>query len=406
MFSTVLGFGSGVTFISSSSAVMAHYHKHKTGTSLGWLSSAQSLFPLLFIFLYNQFFVNGHYEDPVNQDLGGFLILIATCFGVLNLCGIFLYFTPQETGDSDLTGIINYAFDDELSEATLSIHSESYTDNEKLPLSNTPKNSNGRKWDSQEYTVNEKLSIYRSNSSSESSNNGTFQLNYGTKMNLCQLFLHIRFWCISLSFMIITGITEMHINNLTTYLAAFSLDEYAGTIPYINPVAGFIYKPIAGIVGDKLEHYIPKPWYIVGASLFLSIFSILAIFSLDKVTFIVVFYIIVDTATSTYQVFTPNLIIANFGIENFSTIYGFCIALQALALVLLQFLFGLTYDAQVTDKNTTSCYGLHCFTSSLIMSTMVSIVSLLLCCYLFKDYYSSPLKCCMCRRKKHQPLEQ
>ncbi len=405
------GFGSGVTLITSSSAVMAHYHHHNTGTSLGWLGSANSLLPLSFIFIYNQFFINGHYEDPINQDLGGFLVLIATSFGVLNLCGLFLYFPPQvntkNNSDSGYKDFANYEFDEngELSEEKLPIWSNAYTDDEKLSLTNGLIDSNKGKGDCQEFGTDAKLNIYHSNTSPESSSNELPKVNYCTKFDLCQLFLRGNFWCISLSFMIMTGITEMHVNNLTTYLAAFGLDAYAATIPYINPVIGFIYKPIAGMLSDKLEHYIPKPWYLIGASFSLSILSILAIFYLDKVGFVVSFYVIVDTIISTYQVLTPDLIIANFGIASFPTTYGFCVALQGFSLLLFQFLFGLTYDSQVLDDNTTSCYGLECFTNSLVMSTVVCVVSVLLCIYLLKDFYSF-LKCCMCREKKHQLLEQ
>ncbi len=398
-----------MTLVSSSTAVMTHYHQGNTGTSLGWLGSSQSLFPLLFIFLYNMFFVNGHYEDPIHQNLGGFLILIATCFGVLNLGGIFLYFTPQDDSSQEEHKENKSSVVDKnvsLSEGEHSIHSKGYADLEKLPLTNGLIDNNGLYRDSPEIGIKAKLSIYHSQSSTESSSSGKAKPDHGDKMNLCQLFTHISFWCISLSFMTIAGITTMHINNLTTYLAAFGLDDYAASIPYINPALGCIYRPAIGYIGDRLEHYIPKPWYLIAATLCLSVFSLLAIFYLGDVTFVIIFYIIVDAAISTCVVFTPDLLITNFGITNFPTTYGFCIGLQAGALVLFQYLFGLTYDAQVLDDNTMSCYGLHCFTTSLIMSTAVSLVALLLCTYLMKDYYSSPLKCCQCQRIKHGRLEE
>ena len=214
----VSGLGGGVTFISSSSAVMSHYHKHNTATSLGFLTSGQSVFLLLFISIYNHFFVNGHYEDPVNQDLGGFLVLMATCFGVLNLGGIFLYFPPQENNYIDHEGIINYAFEEEkpLPEEKVSLHKTMHIDQEKLGLTNGTLHSSQLKKDRHQSIADEKLSIYHS-SSTETSRNAiveSLELIDTTKLSLCQLFTHAQFWCICLGFMIITGITEMHVTGL------------------------------------------------------------------------------------------------------------------------------------------------------------------------------------------------
>ncbi len=407
-----LGFGNGITMVSSITAVMQYYHHKNTGTSLGQLDSGQSLFPLIFIFLYNTFFAGGHYEDPINQDLGGFLLLIAVCFAVFNLCGVLFYFPPDDSGRSNQSEDWCILEDDvSLSQDRFYISNISYSGGQGSPNSYTggmaSPSSNGLaelKEDSPVLgTVSPKLKIYHSDSS-ESSDPGTHKLQVDSPPSLCQLLSYARFWCIALGVMMNSGLVTMHINNLTTYLAAFNLDEYAAIIPYINPIFSFLCKNIIGFVSDRLEQWVAKPWWLIAAYIAFAIVSVLAIFYLNTIAFVTIFYITVDASGSLCAVISKNLLITYFGIHAFPVGFGFAQGMTALTVILFQYVFGVMYDTQIVDDNTTSCYGLHCFTNSLLMSAVVCVAALLLALYLLADYYSCHSTCCP-RKKQEQNHE-
>ena len=386
--------------VSSISAVMQYYHHKNTGTSLGQLDSGQSLFPLIFIFLYNQFFADGHYEDPINQNLGGFLLLIAVCFAIFNLCGIFFYFPLEDSGRAIQSDDWCVLGDDiSLSQDKFYISNDFYMRDKELP---SPNGLVELKEDSPVLgTVSPKLKIYHSESS-DTSDGGTQNIQMDSTPNLCKLLSYGRFWCIGLGSMMISGLVTMHINNLTTYLAAFNLDEYAAVIPYINPIFGFLCKNIIGFVSDRLEKWVAKPWWLIGVYVAFAAISVLAIFYLNTIAFITIFYITIDASGSICAVITQNLLITYFGIDAFPVGFGFTRGMTALTVIIFQYVFGVMYDTQITDDSTTSCYGLHCFTNSLVMSALVCIAALLLSLYLLFDYYS----CACCPTKKHVSLEQ
>ncbi len=178
--------------------------------------------------------------------------------------------------------------------------------------------------------------------------------------------------CLCWIYVIVSGIVAMYVNNLTTILASFGLEEYAEWLPYIKPMIGMILKVILGLVSDKLP--ISKPWYLIIACGIMISLTFLSIFFLDNLFFIMFTLFFIAFVNDIFLVISPYILISYFGMKHYPTAYGFMYGMVAISTLIFQFLFGIIYDSQIMDPTSMDCFGIHCYQYIFIMATVIGII--------------------------------
>jgi len=74
---------------------------------------------------------------------------------------------------------------------------------------------------------------------------------------------------------------------------------------------------------------------------------------------------------------TPPLLVESFGIKYFPRNWGTVLIGRSLMVLISQGLFGIFYDIELEEEHRI-CRGMHCFSASFVISTLLTIVSLVL----------------------------
>ena len=348
---------------------MAHYARKHTGTMLGHLTAAQSITPLLLILIYNNFFTHGHYDDPINQDVGGYLFLLALLFGVFNLLGIFFYFPPEEEEEGENGSEKPLVLESE--EKCSKFGPEFYIQTCVMdpPNKKVLSTTKGKK----------PVFILIDNYFFIETKPGYDLLT--VKDLLSSLIYHCVLWpCVFLM-----AIYALFSNNVTIILTSFGLEQYSAVIPLLSPAYAIVGKVALGLLADKAEKYINKAWYVIIASLLSTLGAILCMFFLEHISYITIALFLFETGTCAVQVISTYTVIQYFGMKNFPVAFGFMFGIYPLILLVFQTTFGVLYDNEIEDPSSTECYGLHCYTYTFIMIAFFGFFSFLMSLYILFD---------------------
>ena len=353
---------------------MPHYTGARQGTGIGFIFTSMSTFPILFIFIYNTFFANGHYTDPENQDIEDFMLFIVIGFGVVNVLGILFYFQQnviQDSASMEEKIIKNNTL--ECRETDIkATRTNGCVENGEV-LHNGKHKANGH-IDKNGYVVNTKETIELSIT------------NDSRELSAWAVFKSLKYQCMCWSFALVTGLAAMHINNLTTYLASFHLDEYSAILPYINPLFGTFFKPLYGAFSDKLNQKITKEWWLLCIAILMMLAFFICIFIIDQISAFVLTLLIIDMGNFIYIITVPDLLVKYFGVRIFPACWGFCFGMFSCFSFIFLVVFGIVYDSKLDpDAGLFECYGVHCFTETLVIATVACFISVLLSSYLLKD---------------------
>ena len=303
---------------------MNNFHPRHRGKIVGILDASFSGGPALFSALYGTIYAAGHVKDEANQNLGGFYLMTAICFAVVGALGIiFLRPYSYEATDEDVTTIVNA---DEL---------------------------------------NEPISSYEPPSKQKDI----------TGLRLVKRFdFHYLLW----GYIFCAGLQLMFQSNQQTYLKSFSLETYTTIFTVINPIAGIVSKFFAGFLSDAIHHKVPRAAVLLAFNVIQTVCLAISIFFSDKLGIFAIVNIVIGFANGALWCLTPTMISEFYGMKYFPRNWGAMMLGNAFGGLALSELFGWIYKSNITDPDSTDCYGLQCFTWSWIMAAALSLNSVIL----------------------------
>ncbi|XP_062569216.1 uncharacterized protein LOC134231293 [Saccostrea cucullata] len=309
------GFGAIFMYMASLTTSMNNFHPKHRGKVVGILDASFSGGPALFSALYGTIFARGHTKDEQNQNLGGFYLMEAIAFAVVGALGI--VFLKQVTFDFDM-------------EVTRTVNSNAVED---------------------ETTVKSKYQEQREI----------------TGLKLIRRFdYHYLLW----AYIFCAGLQLTFQNNQGTYLKSYNLEKYTTLFTTLNPIAGVVSKFFAGFLSDAIVHKIPRSGILLIFNVVQTICLGLCIFFSDNLILFTIIDLVIGFANGALWCLTPTMMSEFYGMKNFARNWGTMMLGNAFGGLAMQEIFGALYDLK-TDSNN-QCFGLHCFTWSFIMLTVLS----------------------------------
>ncbi|XP_061188393.1 uncharacterized protein LOC133196536 [Saccostrea echinata] len=309
------GFGAIFMYMASLTTSMTNFHPKHRGKVVGILDASFSGGPALFSALYGTIFARGHTKDEQNQNLGGFYLMEAISFAVVGALGIL--FLKQVTFDFDL-------------EVTRTVNSDTLEDQTSI-----------------KHEHKEQREI--------------------TGLKLIRRFdYHYLLW----AYIFCAGLQLTFQNNQGTYLKSYNLEKYTTLFTTLNPIAGVVSKFFAGFLSDAIVHKIPRSGILLIFNVVQTICLGLCIFFSDNLILFTIIDLVIGFANGALWCLTPTMMSEFYGMKNFARNWGSMMLGNAFGGLAMQEIFGALYDLK-TDSNN-QCFGLHCFTWSFIMLTVLS----------------------------------
>ncbi|XP_033764317.1 probable transporter MCH1 [Pecten maximus] len=308
------GFGAIFMYMASMITNINNFHPKHRGKVIGILDASFSGGPALFAFLFGECFINGHVKDEQNQNLNGFYLMSAICFGVVGLMGIIgLKSYETDISETDLNSLIS-------SPSVNTVHQ--------------PKDITGIEL------------IKRTD-------------------------FHFLFW----AYLFCAGLQLMFQNNIGVYLKSYNLENYTTLFTTINPIAGVVCKFLVGYISDIVIEKVPRVGLLLFFNIIQTAILILCIFFSDKLVMLVVVLIGIGFSNGALWCLTPTMVSEFFGLKYFGRNWGTIIFGNAFGGLGIQQMFGVIYDNSISIKGMKDCYGLHCFTWSFAFVSVLSFCS-------------------------------
>lgn len=308
------GFGAIFMYMASLTTSMNNFHPKHRGKIVGILDASFSGGPALFSALYGTIFARGHTKDEENQNLGGFYLMTAISFAVVGALGIlFLKEVTFDVSDLEVNRIIDH--------------------------------------DALDETINREDQVQRDI----------------TGVKLIRRFdFHYLLW----AYIFCAGLQLTFQNNQGTYLKSYNLEKYTTLFTTLNPIAGVVSKFFAGFLSDAIVHKIPRSGVLLIFNIVQTICLGLSIFFSDNLIVFTIVDLVIGFANGALWCLTPTMISEFYGMKNFARNWGTMMLGNAFGGLAMQEVYGALYDIK-TDSNN-QCFGLHCFTWSFIMITVLS----------------------------------
>ena len=262
---------------------LRNFSERYRGRVTSILVSGFSLGVLFYYSIYNNFFIDGHIDDPVNQNLSGYFLFTALFSGSINIISPFVYGYYPEVEDSD-----GGETEDLLSDKNDSSNVKSVS----ISL------------DMNRFSLQGKSKMEEDESNQDS--------------NLWQLVTNPVYHMLVWPAAIIMSLETVNVGNLTTYLYSFHQEEYVTTLPYVTPTISLLLKfPLGWLSDILLDHHISRTWWILMANILKLIAFILGVFFLDKIWILTLDLILWDIATVLTLVNMPAIFVQEFGNKTF-----------------------------------------------------------------------------------------
>nr|XP_011422711.2 probable transporter MCH1 [Crassostrea gigas] len=315
----ISGFGCIFMYMASLTTSMNNFHPKHRGKVVGILDASFSGGPALFSALYGTVFAVGHTKDEENQNLGGFYLMTAIAFGVVGALGILLLKHVTFDIDIEVSKIINA--------------------------------DGGEEEEDQRTTVQAKP-----------------EQREITGVKLIRRFdFHYLLW----AYIFCAGLQLTFQNNQGTYLKSYNLEKYTTLFTTLNPIAGIVSKFFAGFLSDAIMHKVPRAGVLLIFNVVQTICLGLCIFFSDNLVLFTIVDIVIGFANGALWCLTPTMISEFYGMKNFARNWGTMMLGNAFGGLAMQEIFGALYDLKTDSDN--QCFGLHCFTWSFIMITVLSL---------------------------------
>ena len=334
MFICFTGFGSIFTYMAALTTGIANFDAKYRGTVIGLLDAFFSAGPAIMAAIYGGCYVNGHVTDEENQNLGGFLLLSATLFAIVNALGIaFLATYPAHVTETSATGNtengVPYLGEDD-----------------SVPI--IPEN-----------VICAKGEISRDL----------------TGFALCK---NIDFQFLTWVMVFCAGLQLMFQANITTYLKSFNLERFSTVFTIIVPMSQTIFKLTNGALSDIIIDRVPRALLLLITNVLQTLILAVCIFFADQFTVLLISTLVIGMANGTLYCLTPTILSEFFGTKYFARNWGWILLSNGIGGLLFQQVYGALYDVSITKEGATDCYGLRCFTWSFVMAAVVSFCAVVL----------------------------
>lgn len=123
-------------------------------------------------------------------------------------------------------------------------------------------------------------------------------------------------------------------------------------------------KVSVGISSDLCRDKIPRLSFLVGILLLKVPFLLIFTFYDNNIVLIYIMTYFLFISFGTFFVIGLILVAEYFGVLYYGRNFGSVILCEGCKALFLQFLIGILYDINVTEIETYTCYGLHCFYAS------------------------------------------
>ena len=185
---------------------------------------------------------------------------------------------------------------------------------------------------------------------------------------------HILSWCYLFS-----SVTQMMIMlNITTMATSFGHNGLAVSLPIYGPIIGLLTTSTIGYISDRTLRYVSRLVYVIMAEVLLTLFFTLSIFQGNE-SHIFSGLVLSSYILLGFQVaLIPTLITEYFGSHYFMRISGLEMLINASLTLILSTIVGELYQSAITDDGT-ECFGLVCFQSTFVLSSVLCAFSVLLC---------------------------
>lgn len=316
----IAGFGAIFLYMASLTTNINNFNPKHRGKVVGILDASFSAGPALIALIYGVAFKHGHEKDEQNQDLKGFYLMSACLFGIIAFLGILLL--------------------------------------RDYPYSEDDSFSDGPPDDSEGGTGN------------DARDNQVYGGKDVTGFALLKNFnFHFLFW----AYIFCAGLQLMFQNNITVYLKSYDLEHYSTLFTTLNPIFGVLSKFFAGFLSDAILPYgVPRIAILFGFNIFQTIVMIVCIFWSNQLAVLVIALIGIGMPNGALWCLTPTMLSEFYGTKYFGRNWGTVICGNAFGGLLIQTVFGKTYDAAIGYVGRKYCYGLKCFTWSFTMAAVLS----------------------------------
>ena len=156
------------------------------------------------------------------------------------------------------------------------------------------------------------------------------------------------------------------------------MDKYDVFLTVLGPIVGFVSKIYNGFLSDFSMKRLPRVMYLLVANSLQTLLLFVCIFTADSLTVLVMATIFLYNANGANMSLTPSVIGDCFGVKHFGQTYGWAQPGYAIIGWILQAILGLLYEREITDPNSTNCYGKKCFKWTFLLVTLLSLVAVIL----------------------------
>ena len=327
---SLAGFGVFCGFVAVLPLMARNFSSKQQGCVTGLLFSFLFVGPAVYAAIYGACFINGHHNDPQNQNLSGFFLFSAiTAFVVYVFAIIFAKEIPYEEPVEDEKAAVDEAVEREAAEEKRELISM------EIPDFPTPPELTG-------------FALLRS-------------LNF-----------HLVLWPYILS----PTVQLTFVNNMSSYLHSFHLAEYTTVVAVLSPSIGSVANIALGTLSDKTLHRVPRVVYQLIFNILQTLFLLFSIFWMENITLFIVTTISISMAYSAMMSISPSLLIEVSGFQHYGRNVGGMFFGMGVAVFVLQIVVGALYDRNLHGTN--NCYGRDCFIWSFVISFLLSALAVLL----------------------------
>ncbi|KAK3605951.1 hypothetical protein CHS0354_019628 [Potamilus streckersoni] len=302
------GLGSVFTYMVALNTNVINFHDRHTGKVVGLLNAFFAGSPSIFATIFYAFF--GSATDVENQNLGGFMLLFAGCFGVADiLCVIFLR-----------------------------VYNETKTQT-------SPENSGDIHSIEREPNTREVI---------------PFDRNKFEHLPLKKLLQNVDYHLLAWTFALASSIGLVFGNNLTVVSKSLHLDQYNDRLVLIIPITNATISLSIGIISDYFKEKVPRlAILIVGCCGFLACL-VICFFLADKLAALYIATTIAAIGIGITWSISPTIMKEMFYIGNLGRNWGIALLGAAVLGMISQLIFGALYDANITVVADNYCYGMSC----------------------------------------------
>ena len=336
------GFGSCCGFVTVLPVMLRNFKSKQHGGITGLLFSFFSVGPAVYAAIYGACFIDGHVIDAAKQDLSGYYLFSAVSCLVLYLLGI-LFINDIPRGDS--------------SENQPSPPQD--TDSLQGPGEATLLMSGERSTDVRTDTLKE-----------DSSNTHTAELTG------CALFCRSDFHLVLWPYILCSTVALTFFNNVSAFLKSFHHESFVTLCAVLSPIVGIVSNLSLGMASDYTAKKLPRVTYQLVVNIIQGVFLVLCIFFSGNVTVFIFTVVAVSISAGGAMTISPTILTEISGTRYFGRNIGGMIIGQGVGVFVLQIIVGVLYDANKNDNN--DCYGQHCFLSSFLILTVLSVITLAL----------------------------